>query len=155
MKHENRTAMKLFCSALLALALCGFAFESEAAAGSWVRITHTVTEVSPPQVLIISNNVIKVFGTNVSDTTGRSFLRTIQVTGTNALYYIIGSETNAAFTFNQLTNVTATNYHGILAGGNAPRDGLGSVLDVSGTTLPIYVRAVTNATEISVVEYTQ
>jgi hypothetical protein len=45
--------------------------------------------------------------------------RTIQNCGTNAILFCLGGA------------VATTNYHGVIAGGNAVRDGLGSVLDIS------------------------
>jgi Zn-dependent alcohol dehydrogenase len=131
---------------LIAMAAVGVALVSAAFAqnGAIVRVNHLAEEVSAPRVLTVSNGVVNVFSNNASRTDGRTIVRTIQNTGTNALFYCIGN-----------TNVTATNYHGILAAGSAMRDGLGSIGSFHATSTPIYIRSVTNWTEVAVVELTQ
>lgn len=99
-----------FCSGILALTLYSQPF---------VRVDQVSRAVSAPSVVTVTGTAQYVFTTNPSVTDGRVLSRTIQNTGTAPVLYAIG------------TVVSSTNYHGVLAGGLADRDGLGSLLDLS------------------------
>lgn len=110
-----------------------------------VREDHLANAVSSPLlVTATATNVVTLFSTNASRTAGRVLLRTVQNVGTVPVLYLIGS-----------TNVSATNYHGVLAGGAAARDGLGSLLDLSRAPWPVSFQCESNSTVLCGVELTQ
>jgi hypothetical protein len=109
-----------------------------------VQVQHLAEGVSAPQVVTVTTNVVTVYSNRTGVAYGRVLGRTIQNCGTNAFLYLIGS-----------TNVSATNYHGVVAGGSAVRDGLGSILDLSRVTAPVSMRCESGTTEIAVIELTQ
>jgi hypothetical protein len=88
-------------------------------AGAFVRVDELARQVDPPSVVTVTTNAQTVITGNTATGEGRVLLRTVQNTGTNAVLFAINA------------TVSLTNYHGILAGGVAVRDGLGSVLDLS------------------------
>lgn len=128
----------------LAALLAGMV-EAAGQAGALVRVNQLGTGVSAPLLVTVTNNaVVTVLSTNESTTAGRVVLRTIQNVGTNPVLYCIAS-----------TNVSPTNFHGVLAGGSGMRDGLGSLLDVSRVPWPISLKCETGFTVIAVTEVTQ
>ena len=78
---------------------------------------HTVT-AKVPRLVTVTNGPVSV-AAMTSSLFGATVTRTIQNCGTNAILYCLGG------------TVATTNYHGAIAGGNAVRDGLGSVLEIS------------------------
>lgn len=114
-------------------------------AETYVKIQKKAEAIASPQVLVISStNVVTVFGTNNAVQLGRILYRSIQNTGVVPFLYTINS-----------TNVTITNYHGVVAGGSTLRDGLGSIVDFSKIPYPISLTTESGATTIAVVELTQ
>jgi hypothetical protein len=137
--------MKYLLNIALVLGLA-FAATAQPAPGALVRVNAKAEAVAVPQILAVSNAVVTVFGTNNSTSGGRVLLRTLQNTGTNAVLYLI----------NPSSTVSSTNYHGVLAGGVAVRDGLGSVLDLSKVPYPVsLITESANGTTVAVVELTQ
>lgn len=140
-------------AAVAGVAMAALAGNPDVTFGAWARVNQLATEASVPRVYTISNSAATmVFGTNGEAQAGRTIVRVIQNTGTNPVYFVLGS-TNVPLSLR--TNISPTNYHGILAGGQSMRDGLGSVGNFSHTWFPIYLRSVTNTTEVSVIELTQ
>jgi hypothetical protein len=114
---------------------------------SYVKVQQGAEGVSAPALVTVTNtSVVTVFGstTNDSVTAGRVLFRSIQNVGTVPILYRINS-----------TNVSVTNYHGVIAGGTTNRDGLGSVLDLSRIRWPVSLRTEGGGGQVSVVELTQ
>ena len=110
-----------------------------------VEVNQKAEAYSGVQLLSVTNTTpTTAFSTNTSTTTGRVLCRSIQNVGTNAFLYLIGS-----------TNVSATNFTGVVAGGAALRDGLGSILDLSRVPWPVYMKTESGSTTVSAVELTQ
>lgn len=110
-----------------------------------VKVNQKAEAYSGVQLLSLSTNVTTVWATNnLSSTTGRVLYRGIQNTGTNPFLYLIGS-----------TNVSATNFTGVAAGGQAVRDGLGSIVDLSRVPWPVSLKTESGETTASAVELTQ
>jgi hypothetical protein len=110
-----------------------------------VKIQGKAEGFSLPLVLTISStNITTLFSTNQATSLGRILLRTVQNTGTNACLYTIG-----------VTNVSGTNYHGVLAGGSALRDGLGSILNLQHVPWPVSFTTESGTTTIAAIELTQ
>ena len=110
-----------------------------------VQIQQKAEAYTAPKLLTVTNGpVTTVFTTNNVLTHGRILYRGIQNTGTNAFLYLIGS-----------TNVSSTNFTGVVAGGLAVRDGRGSIVDLSRVPWPVSLTTESGATTISVVELTQ
>lgn len=166
MEHGFMKTLKLI---LLTCSLTHLLTYSAHAQGAWTRENHAAEGVAYPRVLSVSNLAVEIFGTNTSDqagatTSGRVLRRYIQNNGTNPLYYILKGTNN--FTGLQpsgavLTNISVTNYHGIIPCGTAVRNGQGGTLDLSYWRWSVYVSVPTNSagatnmTEISVLELTQ
>ncbi len=124
-----------------------FALPSRAAEGTLVRLNNIAQAVSAPsinQVLPGSTNIVTLFALNTAEFDGRTILRTVQNTGLCPVLYSINT-----------TNISTTNYHGVLAGGSAARDGLGSVLDLSNIPFPVSFYTETATGVLAVVELTQ
>jgi hypothetical protein len=103
------------------------------------------TAVSAPQIVTVTSTAVStVFSLNPSLGVGRPILRTVQNTGTQPVLYLINS-----------TNVSTTSYHGVLAAGQANRDGLGTVLDLSKVPFPVSFITESGSTTIAVVEEIQ
>ena len=111
-----------------------------------MKIQQKAEAYAGPQLLTItSTNVTTIWPTNnPSVTLGRVLYRSIQNTGTNAFLYLINS-----------TNVSATNFTGVAAGGAAVRDGLGGIVDMSKIPWPVSLKTESGSTTISVTELTQ
>jgi len=118
-----------------------------AAEGTLVRLNNIAKTVSSPLVQSVppgTNNIVTLFSLNTAEFDGRTILRTVQNTGICPVLYSINT-----------TNVSTTNYHGILACGSAARDGLGSVLDLSNIPFPVSFYTETATGVLAVVELTQ
>ena len=110
-----------------------------------VQIQQKAEAYTAPKLLTVTNGAVTtVFTTNNVLTRGRILYRGIQNTGTNAFLYLIGS-----------TNVSSTNFTGVVAGGLAVRDGCGSMVDLSRVPRPVSLTTESGATTVSVVELTQ
>jgi hypothetical protein len=132
----------LACVVLLGLVLGTCWLNAQTA---YVKIQKKAEAIAAPQVLVIaSTNVVTVFGTNNVTTTGRILYRSIQNTGVVPFLYTINS-----------TNVSITNYHGVVAGGSIIRDGLGSIVDFSKIPYPVSLTTESGATTAAIVEETQ
>ena len=128
----------------LILGLAG-ALALPATAQQIVEVQQKAEAYSGVQLLTItSTSVTTVWTNNPSATRGRVLYRGIQNTGTNAFLYLIGS-----------TNVSSTNFTGVVAGGAATRDGLGSIVELSRAPWLISVKTETGQTTVSAVELTQ
>ena len=113
--------------------------------GQAVVIQQKAEAYTAPRLLTVTNAAVTtVFTANQSVTRGRVLYRSIQNTGTNAFLYLIGS-----------TNVSSTNFTGVVAGGLAVRDGRGSIVDLSRVPWPVSLTTESGATTVSVVELTQ
>jgi len=113
--------------------------------GQAVVIQQKAEAYMAPRLLTVTNALITtVFTANQSVTRGRVLYRSIQNTGTNAFLYLIGS-----------TNVSSTNFTGVVAGGSAVRDGRGSIVELSRVPWPVSLTTESGATTVSVVELTQ
>ena len=113
--------------------------------GQAVVIQQKAEAYTAPRLLTVTNALITtVFTANQSVTRGRVLYRSIQNTGTNAFLYLINS-----------TNVSSTNFTGVVAGGSAVRDGRGSIVDLSRVPWPVSLTTESGATTVSVVELTQ
>lgn len=84
---------------------------------------------------VTSSTAVEVFTAGVGNT-----IKMVQNNGTNALLYGIG------------VVPTTSSYHGTIAGGTRARDGLGTSVDFSAVSVPIYVITESGTTEISVLE---
>jgi hypothetical protein len=114
-------------------------------AEGYFKLQQTANAVAAPQLLSVSNTTyVTVFTNNLSVTDGRVLLRSLQNTGTNPVLYAINT-----------TNVSVTNYHGIIAGGKANLDGTGGILDLSRVPWPVSLTAVSGTSQVSVIELTQ
>ena len=110
-----------------------------------VKVNQKADAYSGVQLLSVTNSAVTtVFSANASVTMGRVLYRGIQNTGTNAFLYLIGS-----------TNVSSTNFTGIVAGGQAVRDGLGSIVDLSRAPWPVSLKTESGGTTVTAVELTQ
>jgi len=113
--------------------------------GQAVVIQQKAEAYMAPRLLTVTNALITtVFTANQSVTRGRVLYRSIQNTGTNAFLYLINS-----------TNVSSTNFTGVVAGGSAVRDGRGSIVELSRVPWPVSLTTESGATTVSVVELTQ
>ena len=132
--------MSLFFTGLFLLLAV---YPSLAQPSALVREHHLAETVAAPSLVTVSSTPQSVFATNNAIAAGRVLLRTIQNCGTNAVLYAIG------------TTVATTNYHGVLAGGAAVRDGLGTVLDVSRIKVPVSLMTESGTSVCALVELTQ
>ena len=113
--------------------------------GQAVVIQQKAEAYTAPRLLTVTNALITtVFTANQSVTRGRVLYRSIQNTGTNAFLYLINS-----------TNVSSTNFTGVVAGGSSVRDGRGSIVELSRVPWPVSLTTESGATTVSVVELTQ
>jgi acetyl-CoA carboxylase carboxyltransferase component len=114
-------------------------------ADTYVRVQKKAEACASPQVLTVnSSGVVTVFGTNNATQLGRILYRSIQNTGVVPFLYTINS-----------TNVSTSNYHGVVAGGQVIRDGLGSIVDFSKIPYPVSMTTESGSTTVAVVELTQ
>lgn len=75
--------------------------------------------VTAPNIVSVTNTPVNAFASHTNDWAGRQVIRVMQNTGTQPVLYALGS------------TCATTNYHGVLAAGNATRDGLGSIVNLS------------------------
>ena len=122
-----------------------------------VKIQQKAEAYSGVLLLTITNTVATTIWTNANNsvTQGRILYRGIQNTGTNAFLYLIVGPNLAGSTNAALTNVSSTNYTGVVAGGLATRDGVGGIVDLSKVPWPVSVITESGVTAISAVELTQ
>lgn len=130
------------------LLLCGLLLGCVAVfcmADGYFKQDKLAATVAAPNLVAVSNAPVTIFSTNASVTDGRILSRTIQNVGTNPVLWLINS-----------TNVSNTNYDGVIAAGTTNRDGKGGTLDVSSIPYPIsLITESTAGTTVSAVELTQ
>lgn len=89
--------------------------------GSFFRENQLGKSVTAARIVMVTNTVPTTVFTNIaSRTEGRVLVRRLQNEGTGVVYYLLGS-----------TNVSATNYHGILAAGTALANGTGGTVELN------------------------
>jgi hypothetical protein len=101
---------------------------------SRIRTNHKLLEAAvqtQPDVKVLSPGLIITNGEALPNNQKAAF-RQIQNCGTVAVKYLIDNENNC----------TEQNFHGILAGGNAVDDGLGSVANFNITSRRVSIYAV-------------
>lgn len=115
-----------------------------AGAQTMMRVQQLASGWSAPAIVQVTTNPVTVLSTNTLRADGGVLCRFVQNVGTLPVLYLIGA-----------TNISATNYHGVIAGGQANRDGLGSVLDLSRTSWPVTFMTESATGRVSVVEMTR
>lgn len=127
--------------------------------GAWSRENHLAEAVSTPRVLTISNAPVLLFGTNdAAAADGRTLVRKVQNVGTSPFYYLLHGTnhlTTNIVTHTLATNISTTNLHGIVAGGVAANDGLGSILDLSRWRFGVWAVCPSGNTTLIITELTQ
>jgi hypothetical protein len=111
-----------------------------AAAGPRFEIDSNCT-VSQ-SIVSLTNNAVATLFTNQPSST-KIVWRGVQNIGTNAALYLINS-----------TNVSLSNLNGIVAGGVAMFDGLGTQMELPLVRTAVYGKAATNGTRVVVTEIT-
>jgi len=134
--------MKKFLAISLSVVAVFFAFNLYSQ--SFVRIDDASRTVVAPSIVTVTTDAQYVFTANTTYLNfGRVLKRAIQNTGTNAVLYAIGSV------------ASTSNYHGILAGGTAVRDGLGSVVDLSSYPGQVSIVTESGSSTVALVELQQ
>jgi hypothetical protein len=134
MKRTSFVYSAIFVACLLVWNLTGQPF---------VRVDALSTNVVAPHVVTVTTDAQYVFTASTVRADGRVIARVIQNTGTVPVLYAIGSV------------ASTTSYHGILAGGNAIRDGLGSVVDLSKYSGQVSLITASGSSTVCLVELQQ
>lgn len=98
-----------------------------------------MANVNARYIVINPTNIVLADGL-LFEAENRTSIKFAQNCGTNAVKYKIGSDLTGP-----------DDFHGILAGGSAEDDGLGSVLDLSKIQEAIYILAVTGTPRVATV----
>ena len=135
--------MKRYRFPVISLLLVACLFGFHAWSQTMVRVQQLSTAIIPPSIITVSNGAQYVFTASTVRADGRVLFRSMQNTGTNAVIYAIGSV------------ASTSSYHGVIAGGSAVRDGLGSVVDLSRYPGQISVITESGTSTIAIVELQQ
>lgn len=115
----------------------------DAGGGGYVRVNHLAVNINTPAPITVGTEPVTIMTERISGAQGRVLVRTVQNTGTVPVLFAIGS------------TVSATTYHGVLAGGAVAKDGLGSILDLSNWRGTVSFMTESGETTLAPMEMTQ